>query len=252
MNINIKVNETKNFYNRYPIADDKFRFGNSVLSMENIRVNIKELEGKKILDCGCGPGNISTYIASILKNAHIVSMDISINSLKILKNRLKNINKKCKVSLLLGNILKPSFKDEVFDFIIVAGVIHHTPKPLDAFINLSKMLKKGGKMYLSVYNKKSFYFFEFNTIGKIFRYLYKKGIKLNFFVRLFRLLLIVISREKVYEEQSMKIFADRYLTPVASFHTQSEIKKWCEKKDLKIIKKGTCKLGTLIWFLIEK
>lgn len=245
---------TQDFYNIFPLSDGSFRDNNSVLGREDIQVKPENLVGKNILDCGCGPGNVSVYIASSIKNAHLVSMDISKNSVKILKERLKKIKKKSKTNQIVGNILNFGFNKEYFDFIIVSGVVHHTPRPFKALENLSSMLKKGGKMYLSVYNKHSFYFPEFKTVGQLFRALHKHKINilLNVFIRIFQLALSIISDEKIPKEQAKRIFADRYLTPVASFHTNKQITKWLKGNGFRIIKNGTVKLGTLVWFLVEK
>ena len=154
----------------------------------------------------------------------------------------------------MGNVLDINFDKESFDFIVVSGVVHHTPRPFKALDNLVYVLKKVGKMYLSIYNRNSFYFPEFYTIGQIFRFLHKYKMQrlLNFFIAPFQFALRGISGENVSREHAQRIFADRYLTPVASFHTNGQIREWCDKNGIKIIKKGTLKLGTLIWFLIEK
>ena len=153
-----KVQETKKFYDKYPIADNEFRRGGSVLKSEDIQINLKELSKKEVLDCGCGPGNISAQLLDKVKDIKLTSLDISISSLKILKKRLKTT---IKCNIIQGNVLSLPFKKEVFDFIIVAGVIHHTPKPFLALDNLNYVLKKSGKIYLSLYNKHSFYFLSF-------------------------------------------------------------------------------------------
>jgi hypothetical protein len=71
-------------------------------------------------------------------------------------------------------------------------------------------------------------------------------------ISLFKISLRIINRHPVSDTDAEKIFADRYLTPVASFHTNNQVKKWIKRKKLKILKTGKCKLGTLIWFLVKK
>lgn len=249
-----KIEKTMSFYDKYPMATGEFREGKSALKMEDIQISLDELKGKRILDCGCGPGNISLYILEKVKNADIFSMDISLDSLEILKNRIKKISPMSEFIPIRADVLDIPFKKNIFDFIIVAGVIHHTPKPYEAFVNLIKRLKKGEKMYLSVYNKKSIYYMEFNTLGKIFRFFYKYNAKrfLSVSIYLFRTILSMINGKKIPRNDAEKIFADRYLTPVASFHDYKQIKEWCVKNNAAILKNGNCKLGTLIWFIIKK
>ena len=250
--IDEKVKQTRKFYDKYPIASGSFREGVSTLKMEDIQVDFKDLENKVVLDCGCGPGNISIGILKSVKDVSIVSMDLSLNSLKILKERQKEM--KSKNIQIQGDILKIPFKNNSFDFAIASGVVHHTPSPFKALNNLKNALKKNGEMYFSVYNRNSFYFPEFYTVGVLFRFFYKNEMKrlMKISISLFKILLSKINRHLVPNTDVEKIFADRYLTPVASFHTNKQIKKWIERENLKILKTGKCKLGTLIWFLVKK
>ena len=253
-NVDKRVKRTKVFYNKYPLSDAGFRSGASILKMEDIQVSPEELKGKRVLDAGCGPGNISIHIASSAKDADIVSMDISGNSLNILRGRLEGIETGNRTRQVLGSVLEPPFEEESFDFVVTSGVVHHTPEPFTALGNLATALKRGGKMYMSVYNRNSFYFPEFHTLGSVCRFIDRCGctVLMSFFVRVFQLALRAISGEDVTRLHAGRIFADRYLTPVASFHTVSQIRRWCKRNGLRILRSGTCKLTTLIWFLVEK
>jgi len=61
------MEEEEYFYDTSPLSDADFRNGQSVLSREDIQVEPNELEGKDMLDCGCGPGNISIYLLKNVK-----------------------------------------------------------------------------------------------------------------------------------------------------------------------------------------
>ena len=253
-NVDRRVRKTKDFYNKFPLSDARFRNGTSILKREDIHLTPEEMEGKRVLDAGCGPGNISIHIASSVKNVDLVSMDISRDSLNILKERLRGIETGNKTEQVLGSVLRPPFEDESFEFVVTSGVVHHTPEPFTALDNLGRTLKRGGKMYLSVYNRNSFYFPEFHTLGSVYRFMDRCGctVLMSFFIRVFQLALRAISGEDVTRLHAGRIFADRYLTPVASFHTVSQIRRWCKRNGFRIVRNGTCKLATLIWFLAEK
>ena len=253
-NVDKRVKKTQVFYNRYPLSDASFRSGASILKMEDIQVSPEELEGKRILDAGCGPGNISMHIASSAENVNLVSMDIAGDSVNILKERLEGVETGNRTEQVLGSVLRPPFEEESFDFVVTSGVVHHTPEPFTALDNLGTVLKRGGKMYMSVYNRNSFYFTEFHTLGRVCRFIDRSGntILTGFFITVFQFALRVISGENVSRPHAERIFADRYLTPVASFHTVSQIRRWCRRNGFRILKEGTCKLATLIWFLVGK
>ena len=59
------------------------------------------------------------------------------------------------------------FEDEIFDFIWCNGVLHHTKNASEAFKCILPPLKKGGYIFLGLYNK----FGRFRT--KFRRYVYK-------------------------------------------------------------------------------
>jgi len=249
-----KIKKTMEFYDAYPIASGRFREGVSTLKMEDIQVDFNELEDKLILDCGCGPGNVSINILRSVKDPRLVSMDLSLNSLKILKERQIENQNKTNNTQIQANVLDIPFNRNSFDFVVASGVVHHTPEPFESLDNLCEALKEKGKMYFSVYNRNSFYFPEFYTLGTVFRFFYNNKLKrlMNMSISGFRILLSKINDHPVSKSDAEKIFADRYLTPVASFHTKGQIKKWSRKNNATILKTGTCKLGTLIWFLVRK
>jgi len=253
-NFGNKIKKTMEFYDNYPLASSKFRNSTSVLKMEDTHMGFQELEDEIILDCGCGPGNISMKILKNVKNPDLISMDISIKSLNILKKRIKDCKIKSNNTLIQGDVLSIPFSQNSFDFIIASGVVHHTPDPFKSLDNLYEVLKENGKMYFSVYNKKSFYFPEFFTIGTLFRFFYHNRMKRlhKISISWFRIILSRINNQEILYSDAEKIFADRYLTPVASFHTYSQIKKWAKINNANIFKSGKCKLGTLIWFLVKK
>ena len=52
-----------------------------------------------------------------------------------------------------GDIFDEIFHEEVFDFVICNGVLHHTKDPYGGFLNIIKSLKKEGYILVGLYNK---------------------------------------------------------------------------------------------------
>ena len=50
------------------------------------------------------------------------------------------------------NLFKPCFKDNSMDLVISNGVIHHTYNPELGFMSISKLVKPGGYIIISLYN----------------------------------------------------------------------------------------------------
>ena len=181
---------------------------------------------------------LSTMILPQLEeNKHIVDVvgmfffDENIHCLK--KNdpvgeRLSNIAKKNNiqnVDFVRGDIFDKIFEDEVFDFVWCNGVLHHTDNPYEAFRCLIPNLKKGGYIFVGLYNK----FGRFRT--KFRKYVYK------FFGKKILIKLDPVLR-KIPDNSQDKINAwikDQYTHPVESTHTFDEILKWFKLNNIEFI-----------------
>ena len=97
-----------------------------------------------LLDSGCGNGKNM----EIRKDINIVGCDISEELIKICKN--KNLN------VLLANIKKLPFNNNIFDGILCIAVIHHIDKfddRLNTINELIRVLKPNKKLLIQVWAK---------------------------------------------------------------------------------------------------
>jgi ubiquinone/menaquinone biosynthesis C-methylase UbiE len=98
-----------------------------------------------ILDFGCGKGVITVEIEKINRHAKIYGVDVSEDALQICRKKLpKHMFKK----IVDGG--KIPFPDETFDFIIASDVLEHVYDTENAFLEISRVLKKNGKLLVSV------------------------------------------------------------------------------------------------------
>lgn len=106
--------------------------------------------GDKVLDCGCGDG-FYTMILSELYNCEITAMDYNQKLIDSAKKTVRNLEK---VKFVIGDITKGlPFEDESFDKIIFTEVLEHLDNENQALTELKRVLKKGGKLVLSVPHK---------------------------------------------------------------------------------------------------
>ena len=127
----------------YKIDDDKITIskkGNN----NYLASKFKDFVGynKNVLEVGCGTGQLSIYF-STGNNNQIVSLDATLESLKVAKNFAdkNNINN---IEFVNIDILDDVLVEHFFDFIWCNGVLHHTKDPYKSFCIISKSLKKEG------------------------------------------------------------------------------------------------------------
>jgi SAM-dependent methyltransferase len=120
----------------------------------------KVYEKIKILDFGCGDGNLERFIYDFFTNCKYYGIDVSKASIEK-ANMLKKRNSK--FELFDGENIP--FQDNYFDIIIVANVFHHID-----FKFHNKILKE---IYRVLKPSGHFYIFEHNPFNPITRYIVK-------------------------------------------------------------------------------
>ena len=80
-----------------------------------------------VLECACGTGAISIYIAPICNKFY--SSDFSVGMLKQAKKKLKTFDN---VTFEQIDITKIKAKDDSFDVVVAGNVIHLLPDPQSA------------------------------------------------------------------------------------------------------------------------
>ncbi len=104
----------------------------------------ENIQGKKVLDAGCGTGFFSQKAAE--RGALVTSMDLG-------ENLLAQVAKKCDSTRVVGSILEMPFENNTFDIVVSSEVIEHIPTPLKAIDEIHRVLKPGGTLVLSTPNK---------------------------------------------------------------------------------------------------
>lgn len=105
--------------------------------------------GEKILDLGCGDGFYLYLLSNLGIKLNLFGADFDINALNSAK---KNINSK-NFKLIKADIMeKLPFKDDFFDGIVMSEVLEHLPDDIKCMKEVRRILKKGGRVVLSVPN----------------------------------------------------------------------------------------------------
>ena len=102
------------------------------------------LEGKAVLEVGCGTGRFSQRIVSL--GGNLTVLDIGPNLVKAVSQRLS-----CRG--VVGDTCKLPFDDESFDLVISSECIEHTHDPLAAIRQMCRVCRVGGAVCMTTPNK---------------------------------------------------------------------------------------------------
>jgi ubiquinone/menaquinone biosynthesis C-methylase UbiE len=103
--------------------------------------HLGDVEGKTLLDLGCGAGENSVYFAR--KGAHCTATDYSPGMVeKALKLAEAN---GVQIEARTMNAMDIEFPADTFDIVYAANLLHHLPDPTTALREIHRVLKPGGK-----------------------------------------------------------------------------------------------------------
>jgi ubiquinone/menaquinone biosynthesis C-methylase UbiE len=127
------------FYNAIP-AKVLFRFETSIAK----DVSEKTRTGT-IVDLGAGPGYLSIQIAKMSPEAEVCGIDLSKQMIRIARRHAKGV---ANIRFELGDVHSLPFGDESIDFIVSTGSFHHWKKPILAFSECYRVLKRGSEAWI--------------------------------------------------------------------------------------------------------
>lgn len=206
--------------------------------------------GKKLYDIGCGSGFwLDMYVARGIAQKDIVGVDLSPQNIEFIKAR--------GFQAFCDNVLELRLKDNVSDFTVCNGVIHHTSDPLQAFKELVRITKPGGSIYLAVYNVWNPYYYIVHKAAFPLRYWYwNKNKRILDFVLPFAKLLMqpfsLLFFKEFLDDKTMKtIFMDQVMTPRADLFSKRKIRRWALQNDCDMTKIKYVKCFLMVAAIIE-
>ena len=182
---------------------------------------------KRVLDAGCGTGEYSCWYAR--RGAIVTAVDLSAPSLKVAsdcaeRERLDNI------AFYRESVLELPFAAESFDYVYSMGVLHHTPDPYKGFLELCRVLKPGGVVMVSLYNR--FGRLRHNIKQRIVNSIAgeDEDKRVHIAKRLFPGTCRALKRNR--HDDSDVIIYDAFGIPHESQHTAGEILRWFDRNGI--------------------
>jgi len=128
-------------------------------------VGTEDVRGKTVVEFGCGPGRFLDIVRR--KDGAAVGIDMS----AAVDAARGNFGDDPDVLIVQGDLLRPPFREGVFDGGYTVGVLHHTPEPQEGLATLARCVRPGGWVACCVYPKGGFY--DYPSVHR-FRRLHRK------------------------------------------------------------------------------
>jgi len=117
---------------------------------------ISDLEGKRLLDVGCGDGSFTIELSSNFKEVHAI--DVQQDYINSFSQKIRNQNK---YILHTMSACEMNFPKEYFDTVISIETIEHVSDLTSAVSELYRVLRRGGELIITCPNR----LFPFETHG---------------------------------------------------------------------------------------
>ncbi len=196
-----------------------------------------ELNGKLVLDAGCGNGRYTK--AAEMYGGEVIGVDIS----DAVDAAYENTKNEKKIHIVQGDLFKLPFRKNLFDFIFSNGVLMHTGDARKAFLSILSHLKDDGAITIHLYHKGNF-IYEFNdrwlrliTTRLPIPLMYKISNIITGFANLFPKKIAEYGFPLfVHLERHSHYNFDWYIAPIATHHTYAEVYGWLKDAGLYLVK----------------
>jgi uncharacterized protein YbaR (Trm112 family)/SAM-dependent methyltransferase len=123
--------------------DDYFK--TEMEAHESRTADYGSIEGKVVLDAGCGAGRFTRVVGQKADLAVGLELGDHVDRAARLCADLEN------VEFVQGSVLRPPFKKGIFNLVFSLGVLHHTPDPKQGCLRLADLVSEGGLLSVWVY-----------------------------------------------------------------------------------------------------
>jgi ubiquinone/menaquinone biosynthesis C-methylase UbiE len=138
-----KINDYDSFAAAYS-AENEMNLFNAYYERPATLALAGDVAGRRILDAGCGSGPLFAALRG--RGGIVTGLDSSAEMLRLARQRLGD-----DADLQLADLARPlPFPDGAFDDVIVSLVLHHFEDWTAPLAELRRVLKRGGRLILSV------------------------------------------------------------------------------------------------------
>jgi ubiquinone/menaquinone biosynthesis C-methylase UbiE len=211
-----------------------------------VSAHLKPLQ--RVVDVGCGPGRALVFLESL--GICAVGCDLSGVSLSLAARRVK-VGR-----FVQADVLSLPFENATFDAAVCDGVLHHCPDAQEGLVELSRVLKPRGVLYLAVYKRWRYYYYLYTYMGAMVRFCNERRLGryliATAFLPPYHLIHLMKSRGQRTWQGSRSFFYDYFVTPRASFHSKSEVVAWSGNAGFELVSYDPCRKSNCHVFVFRK
>lgn len=176
---------------------------------------IPRIKDRTFLDIGCGSGLFSIALSS-LGAKRVVGVDVDPVCVEVSKKNLAKFKiadpdiKPEIVEFKVKSILNNADELGVFDVVYSWGVLHHTGNMYKAFNNAASLVKDGGALIISIYNR-HFTSYPWKIIKKLYNIspgIIKKLMIVLFYPIIFLAKIVLMKKNPFYVRRGMSFYYD--------------------------------------------
>jgi ubiquinone/menaquinone biosynthesis C-methylase UbiE len=153
----LKRDKKKKIIERYNNSSQFYDKRYNLIQREKFEFSLRRFDysEKYVLDAGCGTGLIYEFISLNEKKVRnrFISIDISINMLKKLKNKQQFLKNNLSISPILSDIENIPIRNDIFDVIISFTSFQNLDDVKKGFLELVRVSKIGTEINVSILKK---------------------------------------------------------------------------------------------------
>lgn len=113
------------------------------LFTDAVRANVDPDAGGRLIDLGCGPGDICLRLATALPTWHITGLDAGPNMLALARQAVARAGLEHRIELQCAR-LPEACPPGPFDAVVSNSLLHHLPDPMSLWHSVARLAGPGG------------------------------------------------------------------------------------------------------------
>ncbi len=99
--------------------------------------------GMRLLDCGCGPGTITTELAKAVVPGEVIGIDLEVSQIDIARHHARELGM-TNLKFEVADLLKLTYPNDSFDAVFTHAVLVHLAAPVAALGEMYRVLRSDG------------------------------------------------------------------------------------------------------------